>query len=243
MKKEELLYARGVMPSIISIIRKLTKPLDNIVIQTPVYNAFFNVILNNNRKVLENKLTYKNYEYSINFKDLENKLKNPKTSLMLLCNPHNPIGKIWGKNDLEKIGSLCEKYNVILVSDEIHCDLTYPGKTYTPFASLASSIVDNSITCISPSKTFNIAGIQSAMVYIKNKELNLKVSQQLYADFSSEPNILSVEATITAYTQCREWLNQLKNTLLENKIIVEDFLKKELPSIKLVPVMPLTYYG
>lgn len=104
MKKEELLYARGVMPSIISIIRKLTKPLDNIVIQTPVYNAFFNVILNNNRKVLENKLTYKNYEYSINFKDLENKLKNPKTSLMLLCNPHNPIGKIWGKNDLEKIG-------------------------------------------------------------------------------------------------------------------------------------------
>lgn len=243
MKKEELLYARGVMPSIISIIRKLTKPLDNIIIQTPVYNAFFNVILNNNRKVLENQLTYKNYEYSINFKDLENKLKNPKTSLMLLCNPHNPIGKIWGKNDLEKIGSLCEKYNVILVSDEIHCDLTYPGKTYTPFASLASSIVDNSITCISPSKTFNIAGIQSAMVYIKNKELNLKVSQQLYADFSSEPNILSVEATITAYTQCREWLNQLKNTLLENKIIVEDFLKKELPSIKLVPVMPLTYYG
>ena len=240
MKKEGLLFATGVMPSITSIIRAFTDEGDNVLIQTPVYHVFFYVILDNNRNVVENQLIYDSESndvetaYTIDFEDLEEKFKDPKTKLMLLCNPHNPIGKIWDKESLEKIAILANKYDVIVVSDEIHCDLTDPDLTYLPFASLDEDLSKNSFTCISPSKTFNIAGLQSSAVYTQNKDLYEILEKQLAIDCFNHPNIFAIDATIAAYNS-ENWLNELKDVLYNNKWIVDDFLNEEIPEIKLVP--------
>ena len=138
MDKNNLKFANGVMPAIATIIRKLTKENDKILIQTPVYHVFFYVIEDNNREIVENQLVYKNGNYEIDFKDLEEKLADENVTLMMLCNPHNPVGKIWSRKDLEKIADLCAKYDVNIISDEIHCDLTDPDKKYTPFASISN---------------------------------------------------------------------------------------------------------
>ena len=240
MKKEELLFATGVMPSITSIIRAFTDEGDNVLIQTPVYHIFFYVIEDNNRNVIENQLIYNQESsdvetaYTIDFDDLEEKFRDPKTKLMLLCNPHNPIGKIWDKESLEKIAVLANRYDVIVVSDEIHCDLTDPDLMYVPFASLDDDLSKNSITCISPSKTFNIAGLQSSAVFTRNKELYEVLEKQLSIDCFNHPNIFSIDATIAAY-KSEDWLNGLKEVLFKNKQIVNDFLSDEIPEIKLVP--------
>lgn len=240
MEKDELLFATGVMPSITSIIRAFSDVGDNVLIQTPVYHVFFYVILDNDRNVVENPLIYNpnsddvETAYTIDFDDLEEKFKDPKTKLMILCNPHNPIGKIWDKENLEKIAILAKEHDVIVVSDEIHCDLTDPDLTYVPFASLDDELSDNRITCISPSKTFNIAGLQSSAVFTRNKELYEKLERQLAIDCFNHPNIFSIDATIAAY-KSEEWLDELKEVLFSNKMIVKDFLENEIPQIKLVP--------
>ena len=240
MKKEQLLFATGVMPSITSIIRAFSDEGDNVLIQTPVYHVFFYVILDNNRNVVENQLIYNpdsndvETAYEIDFEDLEEKLKDPKTKLMILCNPHNPIGRIWDKEILEKIAALVKKHDVIIVSDEIHCDLTDPDLKYVPFASLDDDLSQNSITCISPSKTFNIAGLQSSAVFTENKEFYEILERQLSIDCFNHANIFSIDATIAAY-KSEDWLNELREVLFSNKMIVNDFLKAEIPEIKLVP--------
>jgi cystathionine beta-lyase len=159
VEKEWLIFCTGVVPAISSIVRKMTTVGENVLIQTPVYNIFFNSIVNNGRNVLESPLKYENGVYSIDFADLEEKLANPQTTMLLLCNPHNPIGKIWDRETLVKIGDLCRRYHVLVVSDEIHCDLTDPGKEYVPFASVSENCRDNSITCIATTKTFNLAAL------------------------------------------------------------------------------------
>lgn len=240
MKKEELLFANGVMPSITSIIRAFTDVGDNVLIQTPVYHVFFYVIEDNDRNVVENELIYNpessdvETAYKIDFDDLEEKFKDPKTKLMLLCNPHNPIGKIWDKESLEKIAVLANEHDVIVVSDEIHCDLTDPNLKYIPYASLDDELSKNSITCISPSKTFNIAGLQSSAVFTRNKEFYEILKKQLAIDCFAHPNIFAIDATIAAY-KSEDWLNELREVLFENKMIVDDFLNDEIPEIRLVP--------
>lgn len=230
MQKENLLFSIGVMPSITSIIRAFSNVGDNILIQTPVHHVFFNVIKDNNRFIVENKLKYENYSYSIDFEDLEEKLANVK--IFLLCNPHNPIGKLWSKSDLEKIGDLCKKHDVILVSDEIHCDLTDPGIKYNPFE--LSSNHDKAITCISPTKTFNIAGLQNSLIHTKNKEIYEKLQKQILRDFFASSNAFSSIATIAAYRECEEWLENLKLVLFKNKNFVKNFIENEIPSLKLI---------
>ena len=230
MSREDMLYSMGVMPSISSIIRCLTCEGDNIVIQSPVYHVFFYVIEDNNRKVLENPLTYENGEYKIDFDDLDEKLSRSK--MMILCNPHNPIGKIWQADDLKRIGELCEKHDVILISDEIHCDLTDPGLRYNPFET--SSCYENVITCFSPSKSFNIAGFQSSIVHTKNNGLLEKIKAQMHVDNSDSCNVFAATAVMAAYNESEEWLDELREVLYENKQIVKDYLESELPIIKLV---------
>ena len=231
MARENMLYSIGVVPSISSIIRCLTEENDNILIQSPVYHVFFYVIKDNNRRVVENELKYENGEYVIDFEDLDEKLADCK--LMVLCNPQNPVGKIWSKENLAKIGDLCSKHNVPLISDEIHCDLTDPGKTYNPF--MTSSDYENAILCISPSKSFNIAGFQSSVVYTENEELFEKIKTQLHVDNSDSCNVFAVSAVEAAYNESKDWLDELRQTLYENKQIVNDYLTQELPVIKLVP--------
>lgn len=231
MKREELLFCIGVMPAISSMIREFTKEDDNIIIQTPVYHIFFKVIEDNNRNVLENKLLFDGKNYEIDFESLEKQLSSEKSKMMLLCNPHNPIGKIWIKEEIEKIIGLCEKYNVLLVSDEIHCDLVDPDKRYIAAGRLSSKV----ITCLAPTKTFNIAGIQSSVIHIPNKKLFKQMQKRLMIDDSSQINVFSINATIAAFNDAEEWLNQLNEYIYHNKKIVENFLADEIPEIRLIP--------
>ncbi len=227
MSREDMAYSIGVMPSISSMIRCLTDENDEILIQSPVYHVFYYVIEDNNRKVLENELIYEDGRYRIDFDDLDEKLSRVK--MMILCNPHNPIGKIWSRDDLSRISELCQKHDVILIADEIHCDLTEPGVKYNPFEA-----GDNVIRCLSPSKSFNIAGFQSSVVHTTNNELLEKVKTQMHIDSSDSCNVFAASAVIAAYNESGEWLDELKGVLYKNKQTVKEFLAEELPVIKLV---------
>ena len=227
MSREEMAYSIGVMPSISSMIRCLTDVGDEILIQSPVYHVFYYVIEDNGRKVLENELIYENGEYRIDFDDLDEKLS--KVKMMILCNPHNPIGKIWSREDLARIDELCKSHGVILISDEIHCDLTDPGVKYNPFMPS-----DNVVTCLSPSKSFNIAGFQSSVIHTKNKELLEAIKNQMHIDNSDSCNVFAVTAVMAAYNDSEDWLEELKEVLYENKQTVKEFLASELLVVKLV---------
>ena len=227
MSRQDMAYSIGVMPSISSMIRCLTDVGDEILIQSPVYHVFYYVIEDNERKVLENELVYEHGEYKIDFDDLEEKLS--RVGMMILCNPHNPIGKIWSREELDRIADLCIKHDVILISDEIHCDLTDPGVKYNPFRSY-----DNVIRCLSPSKSFNIAGFQSSVVQSKNGELLERIKKQMHVDNSDSCNVFATSAVIAAYNESEDWLEELREVLYENKQIVKEFLANELPVVKLV---------
>ena len=235
IEKEWLVFCTGVVPAISSVVRKLTTPAEKVLIQTPVYNIFFNSILNNGRQVLESSLKYDGVNYEIDFEDLEQKLADPQTSLMILCNPHNPVGKIWDRETLAKIGELCLKHHVVVLSDEIHCDLTDPDKEYIPFASVSEVCRENSITCIAPTKAFNIAGLQSSAVMIPNAALRHKVWRALNTDEVAEPNAFAIDATIAAFTNGDEWIDGLRQYVFENKKRTVEFVKEEIPQIKVVP--------
>ncbi len=235
MEKDWLIFCTGVVPAISSTVRKLTTVGENVLVQTPVYNIFFNSIRNNGRNILESPLVYENGVYSIDFEDLEEKLANPQTTLMLLCNPHNPVGKIWDRETLARIGELCARHHVLVLSDEIHCDLTDPGYEYVPFASVSEICRDNSITCFAPTKAFNLAGLQTAAVMAPNPVIRHKLNRGLNTDEVAEPNAFAVEAAVAAFGKGGEWLEELREYLFENKQCVRRFLEAELPEIKVVP--------
>ncbi|NBH70758.1 pyridoxal phosphate-dependent aminotransferase [Clostridiaceae bacterium] len=235
MEKEWLVFCTGVVPAISSMVRKLTTPGENVLVQTPVYNIFFNSTVNNGRNIVESPLRYDESAYQMDFEDLERKLSNPQTTLMILCNPHNPVGKIWSREELGQVGELCRKYHVTVISDEIHCDLTSPGKEYIPFASVSENCRNHSITCIAPTKAFNLAGLQTAAVVVPNPNLRHKVWRGLNTDEVAEPNSFAVEAAVAAFTKGEAWLDALRVYIQENKNYVENFLKKEVPQIRMVP--------
>lgn len=234
MDKKWMIFCTGVVPAISSIVRKLTTAAEKIVLLTPVYNIFFNSIVNNGRYVEECPLIYADGRYSIDFTLLERKLSDPQTTMLIFCNPHNPVGKIWGRNTMKKVGELCAKYHVLVVSDEIHCDLTEPGSSYIPFASVSDTCRENSITCIAPTKSFNLAGLQTAAVIIPNDNLRHKVWRGLNTDEAAEPNVFAMTAAITAWTQGDVWLDELRDYLFENRRVAGEYLKAELPEIRLV---------
>ena len=234
MERDWLIFCTGVVPAISSIVRKLTTPAEKVLIQTPVYNIFFNSILNNGRQVLESPLRYDGKEYRIDFADLEEKLSDPQTALMILCNPHNPTGKIWDRQTLEKIGALCSRHHVTVVSDEIHCDLTDPEESYVPFASASETCRQISITCMAPTKAFNLAGLQSAAVSVPDEVLRHKVWRALNTDEAAEPNAFAVEAAVAAFTRGADWLDALRDYLYENKKLAEAYIEKEIPDVRAV---------
>lgn len=234
MERDWLIFCTGVVPAISSIVRKLTTPAEKVLIQTPVYNIFFNSILNNGRQVLESPLRYDGKEYRIDFADLEEKLSDPQTALMILCNPHNPTGKLWDRQTLEKIGALCSRHHVTVVSDEIHCDLTDPGESYVPFASVSETCRQISITCMAPTKAFNLAGLQTAAVSVPDEVLRHKVWRALNTDEAAEPNAFAVEAAVAAFTRGADWLDALRDYLYENKKLAEAYIEKEIPDVRAV---------
>ena len=232
MDKEWLIFTTGIVPAIASAVRKLTTVGDNVLVQTPVYNMFFNSIVNNGRNVVEAPLKYDGEEYCIDFEELEQKLADPQTTMMILCNPHNPVGKIWDRENLVKIGELCFRHHVTVLSDEIHCDLTEPGCGYIPFASVSDTCRSISLTFIAPTKTFNLAGIQTAAVVVQDEVLRHKMRWALHTDGVSEPNVFAVDAAVAAFTKGEAWLDALREYIAANKRLVRDFLQGNLPEIK-----------
>lgn len=234
MEPDWLIFCTGVVPAISSMVRKLTTPNEKVVIQTPVYNIFFNSILNNGCRVLESPLRYENGAYSMDFDDLEEKLADPQTSLMILCNPHNPVGRIWNAEELARVGDLAVKYGVKVISDEIHCDITVPGRGYVPFASVSKNCRMCSVTCLAPTKCFNMAGMQTAAVCVPEPFLRHKVWRGLNTDEVAEPNAFAVPAAVTAFNEGEAWLNALNVYLAENRRITCDFIAQELPLLHAV---------
>lgn len=234
LQKDWLIFTTGVVPAISSVVRKLTTPAEKVLIQTPVYNIFFNSILNNGRVALESPLVLKNNRYEMDFEQLEKDLSDTQTTLMILCNPQNPGGRIWTKEELIKVAKLCKKYGVTVISDEVHCDLTVYGKKYVPFASVSDTAREISITCMSPGKSFNIAGLHTAAVSVPNEILRNKVNRGLNTDEVAEPNAFAIEAAVAAYSEGAEWLDALNGYLDESRKIVLDFISDEIPEIKVI---------
>lgn len=233
MDPQWLIFCTGVVPAISTAVQRLTNVGDRIVVQTPVYSVFFNSIENHGRHPIENHLIYEEGKYHIDFHSLEEQLSHPQTRMMILCNPHNPIGQIWTREELEHIGQLCAKHHVIVLSDEIHCDLTNPECAYIPFASVSEICQQNSVTCLSASKAFNLAGLQSAAVSVPNDSIRAVLSRGLNSNEVAEPNAFAIDGVIAAFNEGEPWLNDLRAYIKENKKMVNLFLKDRLPELKL----------
>ena len=235
VEKDWLIFSVGVVASISSLVRKLTTPNENVLIQTPVYNIFFNSIVNNGARVLESPLVFNGQGYDIDFDDLEQKLADPQTTLMILCNPHNPVGRIWSREELARIGALCKKHHVTVISDEIHCDLTEPGKAYVPFASVDEVCRDLSITCVAPTKAFNLAGLHTSAVIAPDPVLRHKAWRALNTDEVAEPGTFAVPAAVAAFTKGGPWLDALRAYVWENRRTVEAYAARYLPGVRVIP--------
>lgn len=238
VKKEEILFSPGVVPALGVLIRILTREGEGVLIQPPVYYPFRNMIVNNSRQVIENKLLKdeKGY-YTIDFEDLERKAALPETKMMILCSPHNPVGRVWKKEELEKIVKICLKNDLYLISDEIHCDLIRKNIEFTSLGMFKETIKDKLIICTAPSKSFNLAGLQISNIIIFNEEIkkmwNKEVSDKLAIGL---PSPFAIVATKAAYSKGKTWLNQVKTYIDENLIFIQNYLNKEMPKVKyLIP--------
>ena len=230
LQKEWILYTSGVVPAISVVIKAFTQPGDQVIVQTPVYNCFFSSIRNNGCEIVENKLLYKDQTYTMDFEDLERKVANPKAKLLLLCNPHNPAGRVWTREELIRLGDICIRHDVLVVSDEIHCEFVYPGYKYVPFASISEEMQHHSITCNAPSKAFNTAGLQIANIISDNPDYRQKIDRAININEVCDVNPFGVIALQAAYTdEGAEWLRQLNEYLLGNYNYLKQYFEKELP--------------
>ena len=228
----EMVFVSGVVAAIGSMVRRLTVPGECVLIQAPVYNCFYNCILNSGRSVLSSDLVYEDGKYAIDFEDLEEKLSRPSTSLMILCNPHNPVGKIWSREELARIGELCKKHSVAVISDEIHCDFTAPGLKYVPFHSVSDTCADISVTCVSGSKTFNVAGLHAATLIIKDGDLRYKIWRAINTEDLGEPGVFAIQSTIAAFSECDDWVDALREYVFENRRVACDYINERIGSLK-----------
>lgn len=231
-KKEWLLYTPGVVPALNWAVMTYTAPGDQVLIQPPVYYPFFNAVKNNDRILVKNELVRVGDHYEMNFEDLEEKLSDEKTKMMILCSPHNPVGRVWTKEELTKLGELCLKHNVIIVCDEIHSDLVYKQYKHTPIALISKELENNTITCYAPSKTFNIAGLGASTIVIPNEELRNKFTDTMKRISVNIANPFAVVATEAAYKYGEDWLEDLLAYLYDNYKYVCEFLSNRIPQIK-----------
>ena len=240
IQKEWIIYTSGVVPALSAVVKALTAPGDKVLVQTPVYNCFFSSIRNNGCEVVANPLIYENATYRIDFDDLECKATDPGVKLLLLCNPHNPVGRVWKKEELARIGEICIRHQVTVVSDEIHCELVFPGYTYTPFASVSAQFAAHSVTCVSPSKAFNIAGLQIANIICADARVRAQIDKAINVNEVCDVNPFGVEATIAAYREGEEWLSQLIGYLEENYLCMKAFCEKYLSDLP-ITILEGTY--
>lgn len=228
--RSSFIYTSGVVPAISAIIKAMTNEGDKVLVQTPVYNCFFSSIRNNGCVLAENPLRMENHRYLIDWDDFEKNCADPAVKVFLLCNPHNPAGRVWTREELEKMGSICLKHGVFVISDEIHCEFTMPGHTYTPFASLSEDFAMNSAVCLSPSKAFNIAGLQIANIIVKDADIRKKVDKAININEVCDVNPFGVIALQAAYTPEGEvWLNGLCQYIDGNYQLAKKMLEEALP--------------
>lgn len=229
-----LVKTPGVVYAICMAIRALTNEHDSVLIQRPVYYPFSESIISNERTLINNPLLYKDGKYTIDLEDFENKIIENNVKLFILCNPHNPVGRVWTREELTAIGDICVKHKVYVVSDEIHADFIYPGKEHIVFSNLTEAYKDITITCTAPSKTFNLAGLQVSNIIIPNKTIKKKFKDEIRKTGYSQLNTMGLLACMAAYKDGEEWLLHLKEYLLSNLSFVREYLVKNIPSITLV---------
>ena len=236
MERDWLVFTTGVIPAVSTAVRKLTTPAEKVAVLTPIYNTFFNSILNNDRVPMEIPLArHADGEgrpvYSIDWDAFEAGLADPQTTLLIFCNPHNPTGMIWDADTLARVGALCKKHGVTVLSDEIHCDIADPGCGYVPFASVNEVNREISVTCLAPTKAFNLAGMHTAAVMAADPFLRHKMWRGLNTDEVGEGGTFAFTAAIAAFTEGGEWLNQLNVRIRANKDRADEFLRSELPEL------------
>lgn len=227
--REWIIYTSGVVPAVSAVIKALTVPGDKVIVQTPVYNCFFSSIRNNGCEIVSNPLRRTADTYEMDFDALERCAADPRAKVMLLCNPHNPAGRVWTPDELTRLGNICLRNGVTVVADEIHCELVYQGFKYTPFASLSDAFLHRSVTCVSPSKAFNIAGLQIANIVAFDNDLRSRIDKAININEVCDVNPFGVAATIAAYNEGEEWLNQLVDYLHGNYEAMAEFCRRELP--------------
>lgn len=227
--REWIIYTSGVVPAVSAVIKALTVPGDKVIVQTPVYNCFFSLIRNNGCEIVSNPLRRTADTYEMDFDALERCAADPRAKVMLLCNPHNPAGRVWTPDELTRLGNICLRNGVTVVADEIHCELVYQGFKYTPFASLSDAFLHRSVTCVSPSKAFNIAGLQIANIVAFDNDLRSRIDKAININEVCDVNPFGVAATIAAYNEGEEWLNQLVDYLHGNYEAMAEFCRCELP--------------
>lgn len=227
--REWIIYTSGVVPAVSAVIKALTVPGDKVIVQTPVYNCFFSSIRNNGCEIVSNPLRRTADTYEMDFDALERCAADPRAKVMLLCNPHNPAGRVWTPDELTRLGNICLRNGVTVVADEIHCELVYQGFKYTPFASLSDAFLHRSVTCVSPSKAFNIAGLQIANIVAFDNDLRSRIDKAININEVCDVNPFGVAATIAAYNEGEEWLNQLVDYLYGNYEAMAEFCRRELP--------------
>ena len=231
INKDELLHVTGVLPIVSVAINYFTDPGDKVVMLSPMYNHFYMSISNLDRVVSESEMIYENGRYSIDWEDLESKLADEKAKVFILCNPHNPIGRAWDKETLEHMGELCYKHGAVVVSDEIHCDLTDPGVNYIPFASLSDICRNNSISCLAPTKAFNIAGIHTAAALVPDSNIRAKLKKGFLATEVGGNGAFAVPVTLAAFNDSREWLDDLREYIYGNKEYFRDYIRENIPQL------------
>ena len=227
--REWIIYTSGVVPAVSAVIKALTVPGDKVIVQTPVYNCFFSSIRNNGCEIVSNPLRRTADTYEMDFAALERCAADPRAKVMLLCNPHNPAGRVWTPDELTRLGNICLRNGVTVVADEIHCELVYQGVKYTPFASLSDAFLHRSVTCVSPSKAFNIAGLQIANIVAFDNDMRSRIDKAININEVCDVNPFGVAATIAAYNEGEEWLNQLVDYLHGNYEAMAEFCRRELP--------------
>lgn len=227
--RERMIYTSGVVPALSATIQALTEKGDKVIVQTPVYNCFFSSIRNSGCEIFSNPLVKTCDTYTMDFEDLERKASDPKAKLLILCNPHNPAGRVWTREELTRLGEICLRNRVTVVSDEIHCEFVFKGYKYTPFASISKEFSSNCVVCFSPSKAFNIAGLQIANIVAPNEEIRAKIDKAINVNEVCDVNPFGVIATIEAYNNGGDWLDQLVEYIEGNYEYMIEFCAKNLP--------------
>lgn len=234
LTKEEILFSPGVVPSLVTIIQALTKPGDALLIHDPVYHPFTDVVQNTERQLILSNLIEEESLFKMDFDDMEEKIIKHQVKLFILCNPHNPGGRVWTREELQRLGDLCQKHNVLVISDEIHQDIVFEGCTFSSFQTIAPNFEDFSIIVTSATKTFNLAGIKNSMIFIKNPVLREKVQAIQAISYQAEINTFGLIATEAAYNEGKAWLDELLPYLKNNIDFTYDFITEHLPKVKIM---------